>query len=430
YVKNREFGDTTQEMDWDIYNRFDYDAYGTTQATIDYLGQEEYDRLRIYERQLKSENIKNNKPGWKLRDYAIREGLPGESAAKGSDHVKFVGNRGNSPTSQGNLHDPPLEIPPWTGTPEEASRMMRTVIMLRGGIQVGFCEIDDKSRRFFYSKRGGKIHTFEDIDDAYETGDKLACPNKAKYVASYTAPMSEEMLRRAPSAIAASTVNHGYSYGRIINNGVSKFLWGIGYMGLGGGNNSWKIHPAFAVWTGIGEESRMHQNFVSPEQGCSARTFAIVSELPMESTPPIDAGIWKYCHTCKKCAQGCPGEALDKEGNEPTWDTPYGPTNTPGQKAFPFSFGMCRAFWMQNPGGCCTCMSLCPFSHKYQGLIHDVINATIGTTSIFNGFFKNMDDMLGYGFEADQEAWWDLPPLVHGIWAPGSQFQQTVNIKE
>ena len=82
-------------------------------------------------------------------------------------------------------------------------------------------------------------------------------------------------------------------------------------------------------------------------------------------------------------------------------------------------------------------MAACPFSSKKFGTIHDLVKSTVATTPLFNGLFKNLDDIFGYGLypgydqlnydQADYvdptpemrdfyNEWWDQEPKIHGMW--------------
>jgi ferredoxin len=59
-------------------------------------------------------------------------------------------------------------------------------------------------------------------------------------------------------------------------------------------------------------------------------------------------------------------------------------------------------------GGCDNCQNVCPFSSLDKASIHQVVKATISNTSIFNGFFFAMDDVMDYGgFVHTAEDWWN-----------------------
>ncbi len=431
WIKERAHGDTTQEMDWNVYQSFDYVNYGVGKAQTAMFGAEHVAAQNQNRKNLEAQHLINKTPGWSFRDRGLYDSVTREGISSGFKGYRSVRN----PEAYGNRADPPVNIPRYQGTPEENIKMLRTVAKLRGAAVAGALEIDAKVKKTFFKNQGNRETVWADVDDAEYTNTQRITPNKARYILTLTVPMSEEMIRRMPTALAEGAVMMGYSYGRILNSGLSNYLWMLGYLGLGAGDNSWKIHPAQAVLSGCGEASRMHQNYVSPELGASQRAFSIVTDLPLAPTPPIDFGMKAYCKTCKKCADVCPPDALDRVNADPSWESPWFPYNQAGQKAWPFSFAKCRDWWSTVSSGCGICMSSCPFSSKHMGSIHDVTMATIATTPILNGFLKNMDDFFGYGLYPGgyitdpmdyvnptqqmrdfYDAWWDLPPKLNGLY--------------
>ena len=45
----------------------------------------------------------------------------------------------------------------------------------------------------------------------------------------------------------------------------------------------------------------------------------------------------------------------------------------------------------------------------------------VSTTSLFNGFFRQMDDFMGYGLK-DPATFWDLIPPVYGVESAGYNY--------
>jgi hypothetical protein len=155
-----------------------------------------------------------------------------------------------------------------------------------------------------------------------------------------------------------------------------------------------------------------------------------------------------------KCAEAC-GEGALSLDKEPTWDitenaTPYNAAaesplsvpgaNTPqpggwhqgGVKAYYEDSRKCRA-WKLYPEACNAgrCFASCTFTKYDAAAIHEVVAATLSTTPVFNGFFRTMDDVFGYGLrgrrhddfetgerdsvDAAQESWWDLVTPIYGV---------------
>jgi reductive dehalogenase len=143
-------------------------------------------------------------------------------------------------------------------------------------------------------------------------------------------------------------------------------------------------------------------------------TVIFVTDLEVEPTKPIDAGMWKFCHVCGLCAEACPYGSLSFE-KEPSWE-PSGNYNAGGKKVFYIDYPQCMRH-RNSECGCDNCMCACPFSKQEHANIHEIVKAVSATTSMFNGFFVNMDKFFNYGMDdrPDPESWWDLNMPAGGI---------------
>ena len=75
---------------------------------------------------------------------------------------------------------------------------------------------------------------------------------------------------------------------------MQEFFRGLGYMGLGESSiNALGIAPAFGVLGGLGELSRLNR-LITPEFGPMVRVFIMITDLPVATDKPIDAGIMKF----------------------------------------------------------------------------------------------------------------------------------------
>lgn len=353
---------------------------------------------------LKQERLENGTPGWALKDQALYNAqiwdLRGESYYLG-------------PQTADTPED--LGVPKWEGSPEEASRIIRTAMRHFGAAQVTFMELDERTRKLMYSHDpDGKEIVFEDVDEAYETEEKRVIPNKCKYVIVWSVQMSLETLRRSPTHTACQTTLGAYGRSRRIQGLTQEFLRGLGYQGLGEASiNALGIAPAMAVMSGMGELSRLNR-VITPEYGPMVRIFKILTDLPVATDKPIDAGIMDFCRKCKKCAEACPSEALSFD-DEPSWET-RGGWNNPGHKAWFEDSVKCMTYWRTGAGNNCTiCFAVCPFSKEDKAWIHDWVNFGIATVPAMDGFFRSMDDAFGYGTQADPEEWWNLDLPEYGI---------------
>ena len=65
-------------------------------------------------------------------------------------------------------------------------------------------------------------------------------------------------------------------------------------------------------------------------------------------------------------------------------------------------------------GRCHICYGVCPFNEGREAMMHNFVKSTLATTSLFNGFFANMSDMMGFGLQGKEE-WWDHTQPVFGL---------------
>lgn len=389
----------TTEIDWSRVNRFNERTQSVRGPGLaNYVGELEAERLYATNQALMRQRIQDGRPGYTLKDYAL------DAAMDSRPGLSFLGPRqAPTPAERG--------VPRWSGTPEEAARILRVAMRHMGAAHVAFLELNENTRKLIYSHDpDGKQLVFTDARVASETDDTRIIPKSAKYVIVYLVQMSEETLKRAPTVLASQTASLSYLRGSQIQNSTQEFLRSLGYQALGeSSTNALGIAPAFGVLAGLGELSRLNR-LVSPEFGPMVRVFKMLTDLPVATDLPIDAGIIEFCKHCKKCAEACPSGALSLE-DDPTWDV-RGGWNNAGHKAWFEDAVKCLTYWRAEAGsGCGICFAVCPFSKKDRGWVHQWVKASIATAPALDGFFRSMDDAFGYGAQKDCEEWWhlDLP---------------------
>jgi reductive dehalogenase len=340
----------TTEVDWSKVERYN-ERTGTVRGPgfASYVGEDRAEALGLVQRELTSERIRNNVPGYTLKDYALDAGQDQRLG------MSFMGpQETDTPEDRG--------VPKWTGSPEDASRIIRAAMRHYGAARVAFLELDDNTRKLIYSHDpDGKELIFTDEQVASETEEARYIPNKCKYVILYLVQMSEETLKRAPTMLASQTTGLTYLRGRQIQNSTQEFLRGLGYQALGeSSTNALAISPALGIMAGLGELSRFNR-LISPEFGPMVRVFKMLTDLPVATDKPINAGILEFCKHCKKCAEACPSGALSFE-TEPTWDI-VGGFNNPGHKAWFDDAVKCMTYWREGAAtNCGICFAGCPFA--------------------------------------------------------------------
>jgi epoxyqueuosine reductase len=408
----REVDKPTVDIDWSQMKRFDGSNIMFINGLAQAVGPENAMKLGGRALETCTKSILKNKPGFTLRDKALVAGgwLTSLLAA---EHA-FLGPGINVPMNFCGIPEE-LSYPRYEGTPEENTRMVRAAAKIYGAASVGVVELDENTRKLFYSFDGwdGRRWEFENVDKAYETKKKKVIPYKAQWVIVYTVRMSQPTMALAPSVLEEAATSMGYSEGTSVQLRLQQFINRLGYQCLADGNMGTSGNsPGFGVLAGLGELSRLNR-MISPRWGPMVRVFKVITDLPLAPTKPIDAGIFRFCRTCKKCAESCPTNALSME-TEPSWEV-QGFWNNPGIKAYYEKAPNCFSGWLKLGGhDCGICLAACPFSKQGKSSIniHDLVRQIISTTPAFNGILRKLDTDPGYGKEP--EAWWELDLPPHG----------------
>jgi epoxyqueuosine reductase len=407
----REVDKPTVEIDWQRMQRFDgTKTVFNPPAFAQAIGPVDEQKLRaiggLFGEGGYGKRVSDNKPGYQLKDLALNMGgrffMHPDKFAKWKP---FLGPQ-IAPTPKD------LGVPRYEGKPEENSRMVRAALKLFGASTVGFVEIDDNTRKLFYSTDAfdKKQVIFDNVEEPIETDTQRIIPSKAAWAIVFSVRMSPPSISRAPYPISQAAVGMGYSEGALIANRLQEFLRTLGYHCMAESNilGSLANSGGFGVMAGLGELSRLNR-VITPEYGPIVRIFKVATDLPLAPSKPIDAGIWKFCRTCKKCAETCPTKTLSMD--DPSWEV-KGFWNNPGVKAYYEEAPKCLTYWRQSAGSCIICFAVCPFTKQDKSFMHAFVQQTIAAAPAFNGLIRKMDDIFGYGQLKDPESWWDmeLPP--------------------
>ncbi len=401
YVKEQD--EPTIDIDWNAVVRHDGTSYSDTPEKVGYL----VENREILTKQWAQEG----KLGYTQRDLALWESM----------NFPFTMNRDASwtgPKTMIGVHRPEdLGMPKYQGTPEEHLLMLRAAIRFFGGSNAYATELNANTRKCVKTNKSrGQEIVFEDVDKAYVTPEKKVIPNNCDNVLVWPLVQADELNKRYVEGIASyhnsTAVYMAYYRIATITHLIQRFVTLLGYQYL---PDSVSGMGSFSTLAGCGELCRGSYN-CSPIYGTMVRvpTHAI-TDMQLAPTKPVDAGIFKFCHVCQRCADACPSGAV--ETGDPSWEV-HGPYNATGFYAWRPYYEKClpyRGF----PGGefpadCGMCQTACVFSKGTEANIHDIVKATVATTSIFNGFFTSMDKAFGYG-PKDPEDWWHEKLPVYGI---------------
>lgn len=408
----KEVDEPTVKIDWENMERF----HGPEKTLFNPATWENpKDYQDIYHRNIEStkKNVQNNVPGSSLKDRALADancwGWGGRSGADLAAPWAGADVKANPMWEHPTMYYTPEDygVEKHQGTPEENSKMLRTAGRIMGAADMGFVKLDDKTKKLLW----GKI-TFEDVEKGYAEPEKnkFVLPNKDLWAICSLVPQSLWMQQYTDRMSWASSNTMSYSRANIYGNRLSVFLRGLGYQAYGGDTESIGRLVGFGVMAGLGEYGRAGI-LVSPKYGTDIRTVMVtITDMPLAVTKPIDAGITKFCETCKKCGEMCPSGAISME-DKPFWGGEAAWQNK-GIKGWYMDAKKCYSYMLGGEPDCSRCQTVCPFTKFDEAVLHDLIKLSIGTTPALNSAIRKMDDVFGYGDEPKEgESPWDLDPM-------------------
>ena len=408
----KEVDEPTVEIDWENMERF----HGPENTLFNPASWENpKDYFDIYNRNIETtkKNVQENVVGLSLKDRALADancwGWGGRSGADLAAPWAGADVKANPQWEHPTMYYTPEDygVEKHQGTPEENSKMLRSAGRIMGAADMGFVKLDDKTKKLLW----GKI-TFEDVEKGYAEPEKnkFVLPNKDLWAVCSLVPQSLWMQQYSERMSWASSNTMSYSRANIYGNRLSVFLRGLGYQAYGGDTESIGRLVGFGVMAGLGEYGRAGI-LVSPKYGTDIRTVMVtITDLPLAVTKPIDAGITKFCETCKKCGEMCPSGAISMEekpfwGGDEAWQAK-------GIKGWYMDAKKCYSFMLGGEPDCSRCQTVCPFTKFDDAVLHDLVKLSIGTTPQLNAAIRKMDDVFGYGKEPDlSKSPWDLDPM-------------------
>jgi reductive dehalogenase len=406
----KEVDKPTVEIDWDVIKRFDE---RNTAFNPKYYG-DKYDKLREIQTRNTDKWLKESRPGWSLKDHAVASGWSRGFANVSGAEFPFIGPPATNPEERG--------VPKWTGTPEEAAKIVSAAMRYYGAGTVGFVKIEPGTTEkliFEYDGDGKKIEFTNEVQEPTETEEKRLIPEDCRTAIVFTVQMSRELWRRAPSVLGGSVSRMGYELGGLIQGRTQMFLKSLGYHAPGEyRRNALAVAPGLAVLGGLGEMAR-YNRLITPEYGPTVRVFKMLTNLDIAPSKPIDAGLMEFCKACKKCAEMCPSKSLSMD-TEPSWET-TGDWNNPGIKTWYDDAVKCRSYWFEVGTGCGICFANCPFANKNLASFHKARAWATANLPVLDSTFKSLDDLLytpnmdKFGEPtADPESWYDLDLPEYG----------------
>jgi epoxyqueuosine reductase len=231
----KEVDKPTVEIDWSRMQRFDCSNIMFVNGFAQAVGPD--NAMKVGERaaETSTKSIIKKERGFTLRDKSLVAAAWLTSLV--TMEQSFLGPNVPIPFTMSGIPDE-LEYPRYEGTPEENTRMVRAAAKLFGAASAGVVELDENTRKLFYSFDGweGRKVEFEDVDKAYETKKKKVIPYKAQWVIVYTIRMSPPTIATAPAALTTAASAMGYSEGTSVQLRLQHFINRLGYQCLADGN--------------------------------------------------------------------------------------------------------------------------------------------------------------------------------------------------
>ncbi|MEQ4489043.1 MAG: reductive dehalogenase [Dehalococcoides mccartyi] len=415
----KEVDSPTIEIDWAQVTPLGQPSEGCHLSPIlaQYVGEDRVQKATADGDNAVKNGISNGISGLSLRDDALNNA----SSPHFMYHAKWKLTEPTPGIFGANKTPGEKGVSRWEGTPEENFALLKSAMRFFGAGRIASIELDSNIKKLLYPidasqmffGGGPMAFKFEDVDEGYTTDTHFVIPNKAKWVVTYTTPMPKELYRTAPSAISNAGNMSRYRLNGETIACIQHFMNGIGYQALQSAPfpNGICASPATATLSGLGEMNRINQTLI-PEEGSVVGLYKFITDLPLPVTKPVDCGVFRFCHTCRKCADTCPSSAISFN-EDPSWEPP-GAWSTSGKRAYFKQEPECKLF--QNSSGCScqVCTGTCVFNVNNVAMIHNVVRGIVSTTPIFNSFLASADKFFGYA-QHDAAEWWDLDLPRYGF---------------
>ena len=116
------------------------------------------------------------------------------------------------------------------------------------------------------------------------------------------------------------------------------------------------LHVPIGLKAGFGELGR-HGSIIHPELGPLFRMGSVATSMPLAIDRPIDAGIAKFCDTCRACRIYCPADAVPDERSRTAGKDHL------GNDRYVIDTGRCFPYFAKH-NYCSICLPVCVYNHK------------------------------------------------------------------
>ncbi len=116
------------------------------------------------------------------------------------------------------------------------------------------------------------------------------------------------------------------------------------------------LHVPLALKAGFGELGR-HGSIIHPKMGPLFRLGSVITDMPLQTDHPIDAGIAAFCDKCRACRIYCPANAI------PDKRSPEAGKDHLGNDRYMVDTGKCFPYFATH-NYCSICLPVCVYQHK------------------------------------------------------------------
>ena len=134
------------------------------------------------------------------------------------------------------------------------------------------------------------------------------------------------------------------------------------------------LHIPIGLKAGFGELGR-HGSIIHPTLGPLFRMGSVITSVELETDRPIDAGIAKFCDSCRACRKYCPPQAI------PDDRSPEAGKDHLGYDRYVVDTGRCFPYFAKY-SYCSICLPVCVYNHKEWALDFDGVQTKAFPTVI------------------------------------------------
>jgi reductive dehalogenase len=272
--------------------------------------------------------------------------------------------------------------------PVDMTRKIKGVAKWLGASLVGVCELDS---RWVYS------HYYNLASREY---GPLETPEECRFAIALAVEEEYYAIKTSPLEPGSAATGLGYSHMGFVAGSLAHFIRDLGYMAIPSGNDTALSIP-IAIDAGLGELGR-NGLLLTKKYGPRVRLCKVITDLPLIPDHPIEFGASDFCKVCKKCAEKCPGQAI--QYGDRTSEA-LNISNNAGVLKWPVDAEKCLGYWSKS-SSCTNCIRVCSFN-KREGWLHDKVRLSIKHTPWMNRIFVTLDSMFGYDRQLSATEFWE-----------------------